>query len=92
MYHCYRCPDDFGLSFSCYELYRRTKDEQAREVVLTVADTILHKAARDHDGLVAHDDKHYVQWAIPAEQGELKMGDFFRNDRVWYAGRAGAQC
>jgi hypothetical protein len=56
---------NYGLSFSCYELYKRTKNQQARQLCLNIADAILHFAARDHDGLVAHDDVHFLQWAIP---------------------------
>jgi hypothetical protein len=55
----------FSLSFSCYELYKRTRDERARRLCLTVADAILHHAARDSDGLVAHDDESFLKWAIP---------------------------
>ena len=55
----------YALSFSGYELYKRTGDKRARQLALTVADTILHYAARDHDGLVAHDDRNYLKWAIP---------------------------
>lgn len=55
----------YALSFSGYELYKRTGDERARQLALSVADTILHYAARDHDGLVAHDDRNYMSWAIP---------------------------
>ena len=46
----------FGLPFPCYEIYRATGDERARQICLDVADAILHVAARDQRGLVLHDD------------------------------------
>lgn len=46
----------YGLSFPLHELYRLNGDTRARATCLAVADAILHVAARDHLGLVLHDD------------------------------------
>jgi hypothetical protein len=46
----------FGLSFPCYELARQTGDERARAVCREVAAIILHRTARNHLGMVMHDD------------------------------------
>lgn len=46
----------FGLPFPCYEIYRSTGDERAKQICLDVANAILHVAARDQRGLVLHDD------------------------------------
>lgn len=46
----------FGLPFPCYEIFRITGDERAKQICLNVADAILHIAARDQRGLVLHDD------------------------------------
>jgi rhamnogalacturonyl hydrolase YesR len=46
----------FGLPFPCYEIYKETGDERAKQVCLDVADAILQVSARDQRGLVLHDD------------------------------------
>ncbi len=53
----------YGLCFPCLEIYRQLRDERARKVCVDIADVILHEAARNRFGLVAHDD--FVDWAIP---------------------------
>lgn len=55
----------YGLAFACHELFRQTGDQRARQVCLDVADAIVHVAARDRHGLVAHDDVRYAEFAIP---------------------------
>jgi rhamnogalacturonyl hydrolase YesR len=54
-----------GVSFPCYVLYQQTKNEDARNVCLTVADAILHYSARDRFGYMAHDDYDYFRFCIP---------------------------
>ncbi len=54
-----------GVSFPCYVLYQQTKNEDARNVCLSVADAILHYSARDRFGYMAHDDFDYFKWCIP---------------------------
>ena len=53
----------YGLAFACYEMYRQFGNPTAREVCLEVAKIILHQAARNRWGMVAHDD--YADFAIP---------------------------
>ena len=55
----------YGLAFACFELYRQTEDPKARQVCLDIADTILHLAPRDKNGLVAHDHVRFTEFAIP---------------------------
>jgi rhamnogalacturonyl hydrolase YesR len=54
-----------GVSFPCFVLYQQTKNEDAKNVCLTVADAILHYTARDRFGYMAHDDFNYYKWCIP---------------------------
>ena len=54
-----------GVSFPCFVLYQQTKNKDAKNVCLTVADAILHYAARDRFGYMAHDDFDYFKWCIP---------------------------
>ncbi|MBK7711846.1 MAG: glycoside hydrolase family 88 protein [Bacteroidales bacterium] len=54
-----------GVSFPCFVLYQQTKNEDARNVCLTVADAILHYSARDRFGYIGHDDFSYFKWCIP---------------------------
>src|SRR5690606_10726508 len=49
----------FGLPFPCYEIYKRTRDERAKQSCLDVASAILHVSARDQRGLVLHDDGYH---------------------------------
>ncbi len=53
----------FGLAMPCYELATRFGDARARRVCIEVANVILHKAARNRLGLVAHDDA--ADFSIP---------------------------
>ncbi|MBI4875675.1 MAG: glycoside hydrolase family 88 protein [Acidobacteria bacterium] len=53
----------FGLAFPCYELFLQTGDARARRVCVEVADVILHQTARNHLGMVLHDDT--VEFTIP---------------------------
>lgn len=54
-----------GVSFPCFVLFQQTKNEDAKNVCLTVADAILHYSARDRFGYMAHDDFNYYKWCIP---------------------------
>jgi rhamnogalacturonyl hydrolase YesR len=54
-----------GVSFPCFVLYQQTKNEDAKNVCLTVADAILHYSARDRFGYMAHDDFNFYKWCIP---------------------------
>jgi rhamnogalacturonyl hydrolase YesR len=54
-----------GVSFPCFVLYQQTKNKDAKNVCLTVADAILHYSARDCFGYMAHDDFNYYKWCIP---------------------------
>jgi rhamnogalacturonyl hydrolase YesR len=54
-----------GVSFPCFVLYQQTKNKEAKNVCLTVADAILHYSARDRFGYMAHDDFDYFKWCIP---------------------------
>lgn len=54
-----------GVSFPCFVLFQQTKNEDAKNVCLTVADAILHYSARDRFGYMAHDDFIYYKWCIP---------------------------
>jgi rhamnogalacturonyl hydrolase YesR len=54
-----------GVAFPCYTLYLQTKDEDAKNECIAVADAILHYSARDRFGYMAHDDFNYTKWCIP---------------------------
>ena len=54
-----------GVSFPCFVLYRQTKNENAKNVCLSVADAILHYSGRDRFGFLAHDDFAYYKFCIP---------------------------
>lgn len=54
-----------GVSFPCFVLYQQTKNKEAKNICLTVADAILHYSARDRFGYMAHDDFDYFKWCIP---------------------------
>lgn len=54
-----------GVAFPVHELYKINKSETARTVCLDVADAILHYAARDRFGMLAHDDFNFTDFAIP---------------------------
>jgi hypothetical protein len=54
-----------GVSFPCFVLYQQTKNADAKNVCLTVADAILHYSARDRFGYMAHDDFNFTKWSIP---------------------------
>jgi hypothetical protein len=54
-----------GVSFPCFTLYQQTKNANARNVCITVADAILHYSARDRFGYMGHDDFNYFKWCIP---------------------------
>jgi unsaturated rhamnogalacturonyl hydrolase len=56
---------NLGVSFPAHELYRLTKNQNARDVCMEVADAILQYASRDKFGMLAHDDDHFTQFAIP---------------------------
>ncbi len=53
----------YGLALPCYEIYRQLRDERARRIAIDIASIILHRSARNHLGLVGHDD--YSEFAIP---------------------------
>ncbi len=53
----------YGLTFPCYEMAVQFGDERARRICLDIARIILHQAARNRLGLVAHDDT--AEFAIP---------------------------
>lgn len=53
----------FGLALPCYEMARQFNDDRARRVAIDLAGIILHRTARNHLGLVAHDDN--ARFAIP---------------------------
>jgi rhamnogalacturonyl hydrolase YesR len=53
------------VSFPCFVLYQQTKNKEAKNVCLTVANAILHYSARDRFGYMAHDDFDYYKWCIP---------------------------
>lgn len=46
----------FGIAHVGHELYRMTGDIRARDVVISLADTLLHDARRHRNGMIAHDD------------------------------------
>lgn len=54
-----------GVSFPCFVLFEQTKNEDAKNVCLSVANAVLHYSARDRFGYMAHDDFNYYKWCIP---------------------------
>ena len=56
---------NLGVSFPVHELYLQQKDAKAKQVCINVADAILHYAARDRFGMLAHDDFNFTNFAIP---------------------------
>ncbi|MCY7350635.1 MAG: glycoside hydrolase family 88 protein [Cytophagaceae bacterium] len=56
---------NLGLSMPCHLLYQKTKNPQARQVCLDVAEAILHDGARDGNGLFAADDANIFAFIIP---------------------------
>jgi rhamnogalacturonyl hydrolase YesR len=56
---------NLGVAFPVHELYKQRKDARARQVCLDVANAILHYAARDRFGMLAHDDFNFTDFAIP---------------------------
>ena len=56
---------NLGVAFPVHELYNISKSEDARTVCFNVADAILHYAARDRFGMLAHDDFNFTEFAIP---------------------------
>lgn len=54
-----------GLAFPVHEIYLMDKNPIARRVCLDVADAVLHYAARDRFGMMAHDDNNFTKMAIP---------------------------
>lgn len=54
-----------GVAFPVHELYLQTHNKQAKQVCFDVADAILHYAARDRFGMLAHDDINFTNFAIP---------------------------
>ena len=56
---------NLGVAFPCYTLYKHTKNKNAKNVCLSVADAILHYSGRDKFGFMAHDDDAYYKFAIP---------------------------
>jgi len=53
----------FGLSLPCYEMATQFGDRRARQVCLDIGAIILHQCARNHLGMVIHDD--YADFTIP---------------------------
>lgn len=56
---------NLGVAFPIYELYKINKSPVAKRVCFDVADAILHYAARDRFGMLAHDDFNFTDYAIP---------------------------
>jgi rhamnogalacturonyl hydrolase YesR len=56
---------NLGVAFPVHELYNLTKNKEAKQVCIDVADAILHYAGRDRFGMLAHDDYNYQKFAIP---------------------------
>ena len=56
---------NLGVAFPVHELYNLTKTATSKQVCIDVADAILHYAARDRFGMLAHDDYNYMAFAIP---------------------------
>lgn len=55
------------LNLTCpvHELHLQTGNKTARRVCLDVANAVLHYAARDKYGMMAHDDKNFTSFTIP---------------------------
>jgi rhamnogalacturonyl hydrolase YesR len=53
----------FGISQVCELMAAELKDERARRIACDVAEIVLHRTARNHLGLVGHDDT--ADFAIP---------------------------
>jgi rhamnogalacturonyl hydrolase YesR len=53
----------FGMSQVCEEMSLQFDDERARTIAKGIADVVLHRTARNHLGLVGHDDT--ADFAIP---------------------------
>jgi rhamnogalacturonyl hydrolase YesR len=53
----------FGIAQVCEEMVAQFQDERARKVAQDVAAIVLHRTARNHLGLIAHDDT--ADFAIP---------------------------
>lgn len=53
----------FGVSQVCEEMAVLFGDDRARRVAIDVADVVLHRTARNHIGLIGHDDT--ADFAIP---------------------------
>lgn len=56
---------NLGVAFPVHELYTINKSPVAKTVCMDVADAILHYAARDRFGMLAHDDFNFTDFAIP---------------------------
>jgi rhamnogalacturonyl hydrolase YesR len=56
---------NLGVAFPVHELYKLTKTNTSKQVCIDVADAVLHYAARDRFGMLAHDDYNYMAFAIP---------------------------
>lgn len=54
-----------GLAFPVHEIYLMNKNPVAKRVCFDVADAVLHYAARDRFGMLAHDDYSFTDFAIP---------------------------
>ncbi len=55
----------YGLAFPCYWMARLFDDSAAATVCTDIGEFILHRAARNKRGLVAHDDNANCEFAIP---------------------------
>ena len=53
----------FGISLVCEEMVAQFGDERARRIAIDVADIVLLRTARNHLGLIGHDDT--ADFAIP---------------------------
>jgi rhamnogalacturonyl hydrolase YesR len=53
----------FGISQVCEEMAAQFGDARARRIAIDVADLVLHRTARNHVGLIGHDDT--AEFAIP---------------------------
>lgn len=56
---------NLGVAFPVHEMYKQTQIASAKQVCIDVADAILHYAARDRFGMLAHDDYNFTEFAIP---------------------------
>lgn len=74
-----------GLAFPVHEIYLMNKNPIAKRVCLDVGEAVLHYAARDRFGMMAHDDFNFTKFAIPdasyfatrstAQAASLSTGD-----------------